>query len=71
MASALTEAGWHLTEEGVELCGGQAKKALNLDLRDVGAECLPEEINRGKAEVLEGGLVLQVGKTLLFLEALC
>ena len=60
MSSALAEAGWRLTEEGIKLCDGQAKKVLNLDLRDIGAGCLPEEINRGKADVLEGGFVVQV-----------
>ena len=60
MAAALKEAGWRLSEEGEQLCGGSAKTALDLDLRDIGAECLPEEINRGKATVIDGGYVLQV-----------
>ena len=58
--TALKEAGWRLTEEGEKLCGGSVKVALDMDLRDIGAESLPEEINRGKATVVEGGLVLQV-----------
>ena len=58
--AALSEAGWHLTEEGLKACNRSAKDALNLDLRDIGAECLPEEINRGKSSVLDGGFVLQV-----------
>ena len=58
--TALKEAGWRLTEEGEKLCGGSVKVALDMDLRDIGAESLPEEINRGKATVIEGGLVLQV-----------
>lgn len=56
----LEDAGWRLTEEGKKLCGNSVKAALDLDIRDIGAECLPEEINRGKASVLEGGFVLQV-----------
>ena len=58
--AALSEAGWRLTEEGAKACGGSAKTALDLDLRDIGAECLPEEINRGKASILDGGIILQV-----------
>lgn len=64
-SSALKAAGWKLTEEGEKLCGGSVKAALDLDLRDIGAECLSEEINRGKANALEGGFVLQVGLLLL------
>ena len=58
--ATLSEAGWHLTEDGLKACNKSAKEALDLDLRDIGAECLPEEINRGKAAVLDGGFVLQV-----------
>ena len=58
--ATLSEAGWHLTEDGLKACNKSAKEALDLDLRDIGAECLPEEINRGKATVLDGGFVLQV-----------
>jgi len=62
MAAALRDAGWRLTEEGEKLCGGSVKAAMDLDMRDIGAECLPEEINRGKATSLDGGFVLQVTK---------
>jgi tudor domain-containing protein 3 len=58
----MEDAGWRLTEEGKILCDGSVKKALDLDIRDIGAECLPEDINRGKAEVLEGAFVLQISK---------
>ena len=64
--AALKEAGWKLTEEGEKLCGGSIKAALDLDLRDIGAECLPDDINRGKATVLEGGYVLQVKNSRVF-----
>ena len=58
--AALLEAGWRLTPEGEKLCGNSAKAALDLDLRDIGAEWLPDDINRGKSTVLEGGCILQV-----------
>jgi hypothetical protein len=63
--SSMEDAGWRLTEEGKILCDGSVKKALDLDIRDIGAECLPEDINRGKAEVLEGAFVLQVNNNLV------
>lgn len=53
---ALTpENGWHLTPEGVALCEGQLKKALDLDLKEIGSGILSEEINRGKLDSLEAG----------------
>ena len=58
--AALREAGWRLSAEGEKLCGNSVKTALDLDLRDIGAEWIPEDINRGKATVLEGGCILQV-----------
>ena len=58
--AALLEAGWRLTPEGEKLCGNSAKAALDLDLRDIGAEWLPDDINRGNSTVLEGGCILQV-----------
>ena len=58
--AALREAGWRLSTEGEQICGNSAKTALDLDLRDIGAEWIPEDINRGKATLLEGGCILQV-----------
>ena len=53
---ALTpENGWHLTPEGVTLCDSQLKKALDLDLREIGSGFLSEEINKGKLESIEAG----------------
>jgi hypothetical protein len=53
---ALTsENGWYLTPEGVALCEGQVKKALDIDLREIGAGFLSEEINRGKLETIDAG----------------
>ena len=60
------ESGWHLTDDGRALAGGQVSKALDLDLREYGNTCLPEDVNRGKLETLcsstseTGDLVLQV-----------
>ena len=62
------ENGWHLTEEGLALVGGQMGKALDLDLKEYGSPCIPEDVNRGKLETLcsstseTGDLVLQVTK---------
>ena len=53
---ALTpENGWHLTPEGLALCEGQLKKALDMDLKEIGAGFLSEEINKGKLESIESG----------------
>ena len=53
---ALTpENGWHLTPEGLALCEGDLKKALNLDLKEIGSGVLSEEINRAKVESVEAG----------------
>ena len=50
--ASLQDAGWRLTEEGVKICGGTAKGAMDLDLRDIGAECLSDEINRRLFQML-------------------
>jgi hypothetical protein len=49
------ENGWHLTPEGLVLCEGQMKKALDLDLKEIGAGFLSDEINKGKLESIESG----------------
>ena len=60
------ESGWHLTDEGKALVGGQLGKALDLDLKEYGSPCIPEDVNRGKLETFcsstseTGELVLQV-----------
>ena len=60
------ENGWHLSEEGLKLCGGNVGKALDLDLKEFGSPCIPEDVNRGKLETLisstseTGDLVLQI-----------
>lgn len=53
---ALTpENGWHLTPEGLALCEGQLKKALDMDLKEIGCGILSEEINRGKNDSVDAG----------------
>ena len=60
------ENGWHLTEEGLALCAGNVGKALDLDLKEYGSPCIPEDVNRGKLENLisstseTGDLILQI-----------
>ena len=60
------ENGWHLTDEGLALCAGNVGKALDLDLKEYGSPCIPEDVNRGKLENLisstseTGDLVLQI-----------
>ena len=38
------------------------KLALDKDLKDIGASCIPEEINRGKVDSIQGPMVLMVTK---------
>ena len=38
------------------------KLALDKDLKDIGASCIPEEINRGKVDSISGPMVLMVTK---------
>ena len=38
------------------------KLALDRDLKDIGASCIPEEINRGKVDSITGPMVLMVTK---------
>ena len=67
----LASAGWHLSPEGIDLCcqglnnptlKDVTKRALDLDFKEVGRSCLPEDINRGRVESLVGGMVLMVTK---------
>ncbi|XP_059578905.1 tudor domain-containing protein 3 isoform X2 [Alligator mississippiensis] len=70
-SSALREAGWYLSDEGIEACRNSSDKvnisdiilvALNTDLRTIGKKFLPSDINGGKVEKLEGPCVLQIQK---------
>lgn len=68
--SALKEQGWHLTEEGIAECvengnkSAQAiiKAALDIDLRQIGEKYIPDDINRGRVDYIQGPCVLQVQK---------
>ncbi|XP_045205622.2 tudor domain-containing protein 3-like [Mercenaria mercenaria] len=67
---SLQEKGWFLSEEGIAQCtqGGKSdaesviKTALNTDLREIGKGWLPEDINRGRADYVQGPGVLQLQK---------
>ncbi|XP_077200240.1 tudor domain-containing protein 3 isoform X1 [Paroedura picta] len=68
---ALGEAGWYLSDEGIEACTNSSDNinindiiliALNTDLRAIGKKFLPSDINGGKVEKLEGPCVLQIQK---------
>ena len=39
--------------------------ALDMDMKDIGASCIPEEINRGKVDSITGPMVLMVTKVSL------
>nr|XP_034353525.1 tudor domain-containing protein 3 isoform X2 [Arvicanthis niloticus] len=69
--AALSQAGWYLSDEGIEACTSSPGKvnindiiliALNTDLRTIGKKFLPSDINGGKVEKLEGPCVLQIQK---------
>ncbi|XP_048348770.1 tudor domain-containing protein 3 isoform X2 [Sphaerodactylus townsendi] len=68
---ALCEAGWYLSDEGIDACTNSSDKvnindiiliAVNTDLRAIGKKFLPSDINGGKVEKLEGPCVLQIQK---------
>uniref|UniRef100_UPI00398F86CE tudor domain-containing protein 3 n=1 Tax=Pristiophorus japonicus TaxID=55135 RepID=UPI00398F86CE len=68
---ALVQEGWYLSQEGIEACASSSSKlnvkdiiriALNSDLRSIGKKFLPNEINSGRVEQLEGPCVLQLQK---------
>ncbi|XP_012578732.1 PREDICTED: tudor domain-containing protein 3 isoform X2 [Condylura cristata] len=70
-SAALSQAGWFLSDEGIEACTSSPDKvnindiiliALNTDLRTIGKKFLPSDINGGKVEKLEGPCVLQIQK---------
>ncbi|CAI9734462.1 domain-containing 3 [Octopus vulgaris] len=68
--SVLSEKGWHLTETGIAeyLENGNKsvdaimKMALDVDLRNIGQKFLPDDINRGKIDYIQGPCVLQIQK---------
>nr|XP_033804140.1 tudor domain-containing protein 3 isoform X1 [Geotrypetes seraphini] len=71
ISSSLVEEGWYLSDEGIEACRNSSDKvtlsniipiALNTDIRTIGKRFLPNDINGGKVEKLEGPCVLQIQK---------
>ena len=55
----LQAAGWYLSQEGIDQCcqgltnpsvKDVIKKAVDLDFKEVGRPCLPEDINRGHTQ---------------------
>lgn len=50
-----TENGWFLTPEGLEMCNNSFEEAINMDLSEIGAQSLPEELGRGKVDVIKAG----------------
>ena len=58
------ENGWHLTDDGLTLCAGHVGKALDLDLKEYGSPCIPEDVNRQQTLISStsetGDLVLQI-----------
>ncbi|CAH2223929.1 tudor domain-containing 3 [Pelobates cultripes] len=68
---SLAEEGWYISEEGFESCKSASDKvnksaillvALNTDLRTIGKNFLPSDINGGKVEKVNGPCVLQIQK---------
>ncbi|XP_029458852.1 tudor domain-containing protein 3 isoform X2 [Rhinatrema bivittatum] len=71
ISSSLAAEGWYLSDEGIEACTNSSDKVnmsniipvvLNTDLRTIGKKFLPNDINGGKVEKLEGPCVLQIQK---------
>ena len=57
----LRQAGLALASTAKEV----VKLALDMDMKDIGASCIPEEINRGKVDSITGPMVLMVTKVSL------
>ncbi|XP_075212664.1 tudor domain-containing protein 3-like isoform X2 [Lycorma delicatula] len=67
----LKEDGWYLSNDGVNKVSenGSIKnvktiisKALNFDIREIGASCFPEDIAKGKLECISGNIIVQIQK---------
>ncbi|KAL4230472.1 tudor domain-containing protein 3 [Mactra antiquata] len=67
---SLQERGWFLSDEGLDQCSQNGRKdpesvikvALDIDLREISKGWLPEVVNRGKADYVQGPGVLQLQK---------
>ncbi|XP_071499989.1 tudor domain-containing protein 3-like [Diadema antillarum] len=63
--------GWHLTKDGIERCKEGAatvsvdaltRKALDIDLKQIGSNALPPDIGKSKSDKVQGPYVLQIQK---------
>uniref|UniRef100_A0A1B6GAC8 Survival of motor neuron-related-splicing factor 30 n=1 Tax=Cuerna arida TaxID=1464854 RepID=A0A1B6GAC8_9HEMI len=71
MTEALKEEGWHLSNEAIQRISDNGaitnirmlhNKALDLDLREISVPFFPEDIAKGKLEVVPGNVIVQVQK---------
>ncbi|PNF29887.1 hypothetical protein B7P43_G09446 [Cryptotermes secundus] len=71
VADKLKELGWFLSAEGLQQLSENenvtdaktlARKALDFDLREIGAAAFPEDINKGKLDSIPGKIVVQIQK---------
>lgn len=74
MEEKLKKQGWHLSKDGLQQCMENSREsqqpsvskimdvALNLDLRHIGEKYLPENINSGQVESINGPVVMQIQK---------
>lgn len=51
------ENGWFLTPEGLDLCNNCYEDAIDMDLNEIGAPSLPEELGKGKVDIVKGGML--------------
>lgn len=67
----LKSEGWHLSNEGFDLCSENmdrpnvssiVKKALDMDIREIGGNFLPEDLTKGKSDNVSGPGVVQIQK---------
>lgn len=71
MLSELKSEGWYLSNDGLDLCSENInkpsvssviKKALDMDLREIGGNFLPEDLTKGKMDSISGPGVIQIQK---------
>uniref|UniRef100_A0A2L2XW75 Tudor domain-containing protein 3 n=1 Tax=Parasteatoda tepidariorum TaxID=114398 RepID=A0A2L2XW75_PARTP len=71
LLTELTAKGWYLSNKGLEICkeglnhvdvNGIIRKALDIDLREIGGKFFPDESNRGKLDSISGSGVVQIQK---------
>ncbi|XP_041460348.1 tudor domain-containing protein 3-like [Lytechinus variegatus] len=63
--------GWHLSKDGIERCkdgvpamsvDALTKRALDIDLKQIGSNALPADIGKAKSDKIQGPYVLQIQK---------